>query len=210
MEASLLFLLYFSVVLFLGGVMITGWYAITRGEWEYNADSTPYWSGKLFSPWLRFWTQEKGKERVYYRGQELENMVMKITNLLGIKDYRFDEHKTHLIVNDAVDDLFFRKKHYLFHHLKVTVSKKEIRSNEHLIFLFSEDPIYKFPHFLRAPLATCIYCHGSIYGSIIWWLSAVIFKNFFSLPFRWEVLAAFWVPFIISEAFVAPYLNKKL
>ena len=63
---------------------------------------------------------------------------------------------------------------------------------------------YKFPEWIRKPISSCIYCHGSIYGTAIWVLLSFIAGQEYSF----SQLAWLWVPYCLTLSIIAPRIWK--
>jgi hypothetical protein len=208
--SALFYLLYYFAALLFGGLVITGWFAVTRGRWETRPDGRKYWTGKIFNEWQRFWERTVASESVYFRERELQGLCLRLESILSIRNYTFSESQTCIII-DAATHSKLKNRFFVFElqNPGIKVMFKEGSQGDegkHYAFFYKDLPIYAFPEWIRDPMASCIYCHSSIYGTIIWSFLAIISNNV--LPVG--IYVALWIPYILSLAFVSPYLWKKL
>lgn len=206
-------IIFYLLCLLAGGIAITGWFAITRGRWEISPNGNKKWVGKIFCGWQKFWEKEVYSKLCYYSGDELEKLLMEIEKFIDIRMFSVD--KNYKIANggkciyfpDLTTEAYFKEKFYILkHNLKIQFVLKERKENEpSFVFLYKSIPVYRFPEWVRDPIASCIYCHSSIYGTIIWWL-----LNFNCKFLTLTEIFSLWIPYCISLTFVSPYLWKKL
>lgn len=213
-------ILYFAN-LFIGAIAITGWYAITRGHWETCPDGKKKFVGKIFKGWLKFWEKEKGKNTVYYQGEELKRLMMQLEPILGLSTDK--SHKNQYYFADTRIYLTPTSREIIQQRGFIAELQREIKfkifeldltqvgSGFVAYAIISKDfEDYVFPEWVRSPMSSCIYCHSSVYGSIMWLLLGTMGKNFLHVSIPDFVYFIFWPIYCFSLSFILPWLNKKI
>lgn len=207
------FIVYFLLLAF-GGIICTGWHSITRGFEKTLPDGSKKKVGKLFKGWYFFWFQKKEVLRIHYSGDALFAIFSKFrpyysgiykpfiscvghegcSNMSMLVDYTF---------LDAIPLL--RSTFDINFIVKVGNDK-----GEYIVFVYGEEPVYRFPEWLRDPLAGCVTCYASIYGSVIFWTFYALAKTsslgdvcqlWVEMMYSGTVFLV-WVAYCISLAFV--------
>jgi hypothetical protein len=217
----IIYFLSFFIYLLFGAIIINGFFNITRGSIEIAPDGTKEKKGKILRDWYLFWFMEhEGKLKVRYTGKRLEDLIHnynvgainkvplgKFTNLymefsypLGIAVVREFENR---------------------YNCKLIVRSINAGSNtsdvaQYALAIYQERPDYIFPWALRTSLASCITCHASWLGSIIFWLPIWLLPKeqlYYTFPFAnhgtvWLVLT--WVAYCISLACILNIVYNKM
>lgn len=70
---------------------------------------------------------------------------------------------------------------------------------------------YRFPHWVHAPLSSCVYCYASIYGSIIFWVGGLVFCRLanVNLAFSWY-LVLLWIAYCFITSALNGIIIKKV
>lgn len=219
------FLIFYLLVLLVGGIVIAGWYGITRGSWERTPDDKLKFKGKIFKGWLKFFDYHRTiygmNNATYYSGRALRELMLKMEISMGIstfttmpeKKYSFSEEDKCIFLGTPNLVAYFNERFFAFGYQNDVSMRIEKNNNGESarVYFLKHKKQYRFPEWIRKPLATCIYCFGSLYGSIVWWVIANISIH---LPYfrhypLW-VFWAFWVPYCISLSIIAPWIWKKM
>lgn len=207
---------YFFLSLLAGGIFITGWFAVTRGRYVIQPDGERIWKGKIFSAWQKYWEQTKGEKKVFYYGHELKIFMLQIEQAFALTpaSYRFNHDHPNPMCIIVNADVMQRLKDR-FHVFQAGNPDTDIliksghNSNEFYIMFSKRIKQYVFSDKLRDPLASCIYCHSSLYGSLIWLTIFCIAKHY-QAGICGHVAFILWPVYLISLSFVTPFLWKKL
>lgn len=206
----MLFLIFISayfLLMIVGSLSITGWYAITRGRIEYNAFGTPYRTGKIFKGWHFFWTQHK-LEPQSLEGKRLVDLYVKMkdnnVNISGfdcaLKQYLVFENLS------LVDRCYLQAKYDI-----MLIPFNDLNSSEYEVVVYEK--IFRFPELVRDPISECPTCLASVYGTIIWWSVQLLsgFEMFsWAGDFIFIALILFWGMFCIGCAFLNTFFIKKI
>ncbi len=207
-------IIFYLLSLIAGGIAITGWFAITRGRWKILPDGNKKWVGKIFCNWQKFWEKEITTKPCYYSGDELEKLLMDIEKYVDIrrfsveKNYRIADGRKCIYFPTPTTEAYFKDNFYILkHNLNIRYVYKEAKENGGVsfVFFYKAMPVYRFPEWIRDPIASCIYCHSSVYGTLIWGL-----LNYTCKFLTVSEAMVLWIPYCISLTFVSPYLWKKL
>ncbi len=213
------FMIYFMHLL-AGALLITGFFAITRGTELMKPNGSVKRVGKIFKGWYFFWMKEREMEyRSYYFDNELIKIISQIRALRPAADIKvlFEDSKTAKnlgrgIMTGVFDQYFWAEVEVRF-GIKVEVEKDFVApaggaDYSWVVFrLYKKEPNYVFPWYLRDMMACCITCHSSWLGSICFWIPVILgIYGFDYCPFLFFVM---WPLYCISQAFVVTALWKK-
>lgn len=221
------FFVYYLMALLIGGLAITGWFNVTRGKWEVLPNGHKVWKGKLFSGWQRFWEQETCMKKVYYAGDQLRNLMAAIEPVFGLTNtksqvgaktyghtYQFSESAMCLVV-DIETKVKIVERFFIYKagNPNMGILVKE-HQGEYYIFFYKTIKNYFFPEWVRMPLASCIHCFSSIYGTLAWFI-LVALTNHTHSAYGTEniptvISVTLWLPYILSLSFLNAYLWQKL
>lgn len=204
------FIFVFVLLLLVGPVIICGWYAITRGRTEYRADGTPYYTGKLFKGWSRFWNSSKSRmpETLVKGGLIQATIKIQKEFKVGI----FPDFDSGQVWCEPLIGIYLKERRYYIEEL--TGSKINFTREDGTTFMLSRsEKKYRFPEWVRDPLSECPTCMASVYGSIIYW--SVQFLSHFRLtlwawPWHGYALIIFWIFYCTGCAYLNTILVKKL
>jgi hypothetical protein len=208
------FLMYFFGILYAGHYTIMGWYHITRGKEEVQEDGTIKRTGKLFKGWYFFWTQKHRAVEYKVVGRELDRFydtfLVELTKLQDTYDFKFYNWP----VDSCLELTGGRATIERIEEVMAPLWSKDgmsytvgMHGNGALVFFYKKKADYRFPLWLRDPLAQCPTCFASIYGTLFY-LFAILLPG---VPlFCWSnhpILAGLfcWVVFCFSIA----YLNTE-
>lgn len=221
------FILLYSLLICLTALFINGWFAITRGRWEFKADGTKYWTGKIFNK-FHYWLQRHEVKWENYTGNEWMKIFSKFkpffndsqiigfdTNYVLVK--KMTERQASLLYIYALDKGL---------NIRIEEPKENNPEKNMIITAFKEIHIYKMPELLRDPLGMCITCMSSVYGTLAWIFWLLLAKHINTihpstsvtvfLEMSWIFKTGLWVLFCIALAYVSTLvfnicnvLNKK-
>lgn len=160
---QLQFLTSFVLLLAIGAFFIIGFYIITRGERTVQPDGTQKVTGKILRRWSLFWEQTNGVKLVYFRGRQL---LDKFYLLHAYKPELFDK----LDITEGQMSLLVLEP--LTQSDKVSLAEIlecQVHVKDEFVFLYKEEPIYRFPEIIRYPLSQCPPCMASVGGTFIYW-----------------------------------------
>lgn len=210
---TLQFLTYFILLLVVAAVAINGLFLASRPHEETRPDGMVLKNGKILQGWYYFWhKEEEVPERVYFRDQQLECLIMQIKQYHkgAIEPYG----KARFTVTEAFKDQILSLQNILdvcFHvndELETTpVGNKVI----HVVRAYREYPVYVFPEWLRDMMAACITCHATVYGNIAFWLATWLVKD----EYAWAsnpaaALIVSWVAFWLCLAYLSTWLFQRV
>lgn len=206
MSSLLQFLEFFMLYLILGSLIIVGFYIITRGEKVTQPDGTVFRKGKIFKQWSLFWEQTNGSVRRFYTEDSLRQKLrwLKDSNtLLGAKLQL--SPKAYSFIPKA--DVSGEDLAYIADVLNCSV----MTDHESHIYLYSDEPVYYWPDWLRYPLSQCPPCMASIYGTILYWVAILLSDNVMAWTAH-AMLATlfFWIVFCLALAALNKYVYNKI
>lgn len=213
MIGLLLFLTTITFFAFICSVIINGFYKATRGHWKRKPDGRRVKSGYILKGWYFFWYQESGTRTIPYEGGELIQMVRAFRQNTGIETFELDYPNN--------PRSFYTIPEFDAHRLVIESTmgvkiKHDYDSGKLHCWVQQEEPMYRFPCWIREVLAGCITCFSSFYGTLLFcifhfmlWDDIVV--ELYS-PFKSLKLAVFfcWMGFVLALAYVNTLLNKKL
>lgn len=176
-------------MLITGSAFILGWYFVTR-------------SGQLFGIWEEYWEGIVTHKKIYYDGENLQerlSFILKTNKALRTKLTMGEGGKSIYALNDLTyDEIFF---------INDTAALTEIK-DKRIIFLYENDPVYRFPKWVRNPISACPPCQASVYGTIFWW-TAVYFQNdMFSWTSHGSAKVVFWAYYCITLVFMNYFIHR--
>lgn len=221
----------FVMLLIAFGIIINGWFAITRGEWEYLPDGTRRKKGNIFKAWYFYWMQETiDKEWIRYEGSELQIMHKRLIGLLGQSSIVhcentiiFEEDKRY---HDKIVGGQPKQSDYI-EHVKAYIKdgfglETQIYSEESGLYglrLYKVYPVYVYPEWVRKMMASCITCHSSVYGTILFvGFHCLVNKNllhgfmYAAFPYYhyWPAMILTWVVMLFALSYINTVLWKKI
>lgn len=207
------YLLFLVLIFLIGGIIMNGIYAITRGNEIKRVDGTIKRNGKIFMSWYFFWFKEKKeKKRIQYMGVALQKLHNDFVAPL-LKDTLLKNDCVYVRDNAAFEMLYAKRSKYNVEIQKTDVHDIDRESGYELkVVFYDTEAQYVYPYILRTPLAGCITCFSSIYGTIIFSVTHLLMKHDVLVDlYSWtgNVYAALfftWVLFLFGWA----YLNNLL
>lgn len=204
------FALSFLAMLTFGALSITGWFFVTRGRKETMPDNSQQKRGKLFRDFYFFFTQTNGSTKIYFKDDQLKAFLLDaqhdlIKAAVGVHPY-LDIHEGKQIyfgncieINKEIIRMI--GKQYDVHFLYIGRNEYRVAKSY---------PDYVFPEWIRHPIAVCVTCFASLYGSMFYWLIV----PYMQYPFAWSDVPQFhrflfWVVFCLSLAVLNTALAKK-
>jgi hypothetical protein len=203
------FIELFLILILIGTLTVTGWFFITRGRKEMLPDGTLISKGKIFKGWFFFWTRTKGKEVVFYKGDQ----IVQLYRLYQI-EYPGNPYNLHSGGNSFIVGIRDRDRYLSL--LKNDLPQIEERLGckidlkQEVLSLYKLYDRYVFPWWVRDPLAVCSTCFASIYGSIFYWSVILLANDLFAWTEHiFFAKIFFWVAFCLSLAVCNTALAKK-
>jgi hypothetical protein len=205
----LTFLAAFGLLLLIGPVIMVGWWAITRGRIEYTASGGAFRTGKLFNGWHFFWTRHTTATALL-QGPSLETALLKLNR----------EFSTELVLDGesaCFHDPLGRVDYNGDYRVRAACGAELVhfteRSGRQFWQLMGVELTYRFPEWVRDPVASCPTCFASVYGSLLYWTTvgvAGINTVFAWSSIPWFSALASWVCYCVGCAAGNTYLSKKL
>lgn len=199
------FIVFWLLLLIVGGFFINGWYTITRGEYEEQVDGSRKKVGKIFKGWYFFWFKEKeDKKLTQYMGSHLIGMYQQIKGMLSA-ERMLQLYPGFIMTDETIDPFISNIESRL--SVKAVLVDDEIEGRKRL-FLYKESTDYVFPDWVRTVLAGCITCFSSIYGTIVFFTAHALMYNKLHAIYSWAdnvYVAIFFV--WISSLMIWAYLN---
>lgn len=203
---------------------LVGFYLATRGDYEALVDGSKRKRGRVLRAWSHYWDQTKGSKLVPYKGAAFHELAKTAMPLLaqhlpppGVIIYK----PNHIKIEKT--ELTECRREFLEHELGVKIFTTDLSVPETIggsgtqvqsIYFCKEYTQYRFPEWVRHPIASCITCFASIYGSAFYWLSVWQIHNLFAwsdVPLFSKLF--FWATFCFSLAcsttFIVKMMNKK-
>lgn len=198
------FFVPFFLHLLFGAFFICGFFSITRGAIELLPDGTKRKNGKIFKAWYFFWFREVGKNKLFYAGQQLENLLLQVqtSNVNKFTVIDKGESDKYIVISGSTTQDTIREMEMRF-NIKL-LTKRIV--DDTIIYFYKEEPAYFFPWYLRDMMAGCITCHSS-------WLGTLLFFSLYQVmefsQFSWPLLIFAWISYCVSLAFVTTALWRK-
>lgn len=205
------FLLFFLLFVVFGALVINGWYLASRGEIETEPDGTKVKEGALFKSWQIFWEQKREtKKFIQYKGKQLYDLKREVIQTAKQEGYDgtflfFDEY---ILATKSIEK-YINSIQYQIRDLKIETTKSGENKDSistHMT-LYKKQDVYVFPEWIRMMMASCITCHASFYGSVIFWAYILLFGRFMDTDAQ---LLGAWVAYILSLSFVNTFFYKQL
>lgn len=200
------FLASFVLLLVIGAFFIIGFYIITRGERTVQPDGSQKITGKLLRNWSLFWEQTNGKRMLYFRGNQLLD-----------KFYLLHKYNPELFDKlDITEGLMCLKVLTpLSQSDKVSIAEIlecQVHVKDEFVFLFTEEPIYRFPELIRYPLSQCPPCMASVLGSFIYWSYLFMTTNDFGSWGPIDIISAlfWWVIYCVSLSSINKLVHRMI
>lgn len=180
--AFLIFILSYSLLIVLSSFFLKHWHTLTRHQLEMQPNGEIKVVGFLPKWWSYFIEYKKGSKKTYYEGVAETAMVNKLpSNWMDI----------------PITDL------------EVEMGCL-IEINEGEIFFYLQEPIYRFPEWIRNPLSECPTCMASVYGSGIYLFFVYCVKDVFSFAnYATVAFFLFWFLFIVVLSYGTNFLSKN-
>lgn len=208
------FIIFFLLTIF-GALVINGWFLASRGEIEIQPDGTEKKIGAIFKAWQIFWEQKYGvPELIQYKGKQLYDLKREIIQTAKQEGYA----GTFLFMDEFIlstNDIkpYIPQIEYQIKDLKIHCYRNEPEvihdksSASCRLTLFKKEDVYLFPEWIRTMIASCITCHASVYGSLIFWTYILLFGRFVDTDIQ---LVATWMAYVLSLAFLNTFFYKQL
>lgn len=211
-----------------GGIVINGWFAVTRGQWKDEVDGTRTKEGALLKAWWFFFFKEKSETFRVYKDKEFYKVFDLLTTQPKLNKFniRLAETEYPLMGQEGlvaiIDESAFRPRNQaLIKEISgVTLSKFYPGSGFDLsqlsgtpITFLKEEPVYKFPEWIRTMMAGCITCFSSFYGSIFYWAAFLLIGRgwFYGVTdYPMVLLFTTWIAYMLGLAYVNTYLWKRI
>lgn len=204
------FFLAFFLFLLSSSLVITAFFCITRGHVEIMPDGTERRYGKILKGYYFFWFREQQRVKIWYRDDELANLTQRIKEYYADSiSLRGDPLTTGAITEFKTSSKFLDVISIIRHRLEVKFEVRASDDNTVLVTVYTEEPQYYFPEWLRTVMAGCITCTPTVYGNLTFWSAMLLFKrdvlntSFFQF-FRNEHIGmvALWIVYWISLAWL--------
>lgn len=199
-------LIIYLLFIFASSLVIVGWFVTSRGELKEQIDGKFKKEGSLFKEWEIFWYKKKLlPKKTLYTGNHLFKVMKEVRSAaiqLGWNGH-IDPQHDHLITTNDI-----KVKIKWIEYLTEAKIRFE-QEDESLVrlFIYKVEDDYVFPEVIRMPVAGCVTCYASIYGSIIFWGVHLLWNKF-----QYEVfqLILVWIAYIFSVAVVNTFIYKKI
>lgn len=200
----LLFLTSIILYLLFSSFFICGFYKISRHRLVIMPDEKIKSEGDILKWWSEFWEQTNGVIQYQYQGSQLEEKfkVLKAANSQLAAKLKLAPEKMSLTGTVMQDE-----RNFISEYLQVTVF-----INADNVFLFLDEPKYRFPKSVRFLTSQCHVCMSSpLSGGGLLWL---LFCNVSRGMFDWAANPAlmpwlFWIPFCIALSFLNYLVGRK-
>jgi hypothetical protein len=159
------FLHIFIMLLLTASNCIVGFYIITRGTLEEQADGTWKRTGKILKDWSLFWEKTTGSSKIFFNTETTRDKLFLLRAWnpgLGNKLHMHADPKEACL--DILETISSSDIQYMRENLQC-----EVLIDEMYLFLYVNMPQYRFPEWVRFPLSQCPPCMASIGGSLIYW-----------------------------------------
>lgn len=206
----LLYFTQFFMLLLAGGLVINGWFAVTRGEWEDEVDGTRKKTGKLLKGWWFFWFKERSTPKyTKYKGEAFMRLMDNIRKQKAFDKFQImDRDDDYITAKFTIESLHAR---VLFKdYFDVVPGTFADMGDRRMVDFSKEEPNYVFPTWLRTMMAGCITCFSSFWGSLIFWsFYLLIGRGWFAelnTDYPLTLLIATWIAYMLALA----YVNTRL
>lgn len=210
-----LFILTVLPYILFSALCICGFYKISRHNIIILPNETFRVEGHILKWWSEFWEATTGVTSWMYSGDQLEEKfkVLKAANPKIAAKLQVAPEKQSLVISQVLSAqkeniLTKEDREFIEDYLQVRT-----HLNADALFLFLDEPKYRFPKWVRFPISGCPICMaGPISMGGLTWLCFVIFSgNVFSFSDHPETLKwAMWMPYCIALSFVNYVISKKI
>jgi len=175
------FILSYSILLVLGSFLVYQWHYLTRHSLEVQPNGKVKRIGFIVSGWSAYWQKQIGIEKVYYEGDAEKALVEAIKPIWDINKIPEIEQQIGCKIEVTDDEIFF----------------------------YLEEPIYRFPEWIRNPISECPTCMSSVYGSVIYFFYCLLIKDLF-LWANYPIIGIlfFWCIFVVVLSFLINLIVK--
>jgi hypothetical protein len=202
----LITLIEFLLFILASSFVIVGWFVVSRGEKKERVDGKIEKEGSLFKGWEIFWYKKKElPKKTLYTGNHLFQKMKEVRSAaiqLGWNGHIDPQHDYLITTNDIKVKLKYIE--YL------TEAKIRIEQEDEVLvrlFVYKVEPDYVFPEVIRMPIAGCVTCHASIYGSVIFWSVYFLWDKF---QYDAPQLISVWIAYIFSVAVLNTFIYKHI
>lgn len=196
------------MLLLVSSICIVGFYNVTRHFTITQPNGENTIEGDILYGWSLFWEHIKRVDILYYSGESLEYKFFELQRLYPniFNKLQLSENNKSLYAKPSTiltaDDIF-----QIELILRVVVEFKE----PDIYFLYTEEPIYSFPEWVRNPISQCPKCMASFFGSIIWIVVNYLNHNLFIWTnHKYLGFFLFWLIFVISLSYINNYIHKNI
>jgi hypothetical protein len=205
------FTVYFSLLLF-GGMICCGIHAITRGQELEQPDGSKKRVGKIFKSWFFYWYKVSHYNHIFHTGAHLESIFQQFRNHYKGKYEFYSGKKNAMVVSPEFASLAPAIELAYDVYLDCTYEGDRL-----IVQVAKKEPVYRFPWYVREPLAGCVTCYASAYGSIIFWLFCILSYMgclgdacmYWSAAIDGIAIYFVWLSYCISLAYVNTFLWIK-
>lgn len=200
-DNALLFILSYLGLIAMGTLAVGGWFFVTRGWTTTLPNGSVKKQGKIFKGVYFYFMQERGTERIYYSGEELQ----KIADIIKA-------HLPEAIIKVFPSTVIIQQQSIAeaVQSLCKQLGYEVLPKGDGYFAFYKEYPVYRFPEYIRDPLAKCATCFSSLYGSIFYWTAYLLIGDYmFSWMRSGLAPLIFWIIFCFSLAIPLTALAKK-
>lgn len=212
-------LIYFLLSALIGSCVIAGWHTVTRGKYEQMPDGRMEYTGMIFKGWSKYWEGYVSllTSPTVYSSTPLQILCAGIQSALAMTDNLQSEksisvdltaNNSELFLANAQSVAYFKQNWWRFSMNNPQIYyriNKSVGGNGGCYVSFAKlNKAYTFPEWIRKPISSCIYCYGSVYGTIMWVLLAYTAGQ----DFTTTQLFALWVPYCLTCSIIAPRIWK--
>lgn len=202
----LIFLLKFSMLLILSGIFINSWYLLSRHYIVINPDSSESVSGDVLRFWSQFWEKVKRVDKLYYSGESMAFKFSELNRLFPNIGERFEYSGKDVFILKAFAQILTSDE-----ILRVeTVLQCKIQAIGTNYILYIENPVYRFPSWIKKPFSSCPKCMANPFGTLIWLTINYLDSDLFlwcSHPLKGFFV--FWLIFLLTLSWLSNFINSK-
>ena len=198
------FLITFLLMLLSGSIFVLGFFTITRGKIIILPNGTEQKEKEKFGDWQLFWEDIKLYKKVFYEGEQLEFKLKILEQLkpmyMGVISFSTEQKKSlyfSTLPTDAeIRDIEFNLNCHVF-------------KNDTVIFLYEEEPIYRFPEWVRK-ITNCYICLSSLGGTFYYWFLVYLYPSIFYNSLHPTLSkASFWIIYCVSLSFINKTIKEN-